>query len=65
MTVQEAERIIALTSSPYLKRDMQRFIRNQRRKEGRNGREKTANGCGACQRAKAPEQNRGGGAKGR
>ena len=42
MTVQEAERIIARTSSPYLKRDMQRFIRNQRRKEGRNGREKTA-----------------------
>ena len=65
MTVQEAERIIARTNSPCLKRDMQRFIRNQRRKEGRNGREKTANGCGDRQRAKAPEQNRGGGAKGR
>lgn len=55
MTVQEAERIIARTNSPYLKRDMQRFIRNQRRKEGRNGREKTTNGCGDRQRAKAPE----------
>lgn len=55
MTIQEAEEILAKTNSPYLKRDMQRFIRNQRRKEGRNGREKTANGCGDRQRAQAPE----------
>ena len=34
MTVQEAKRIIARTSSSYLKRDMQRFIRNQREKGG-------------------------------
>ena len=33
MTVQEAEQIIARTSSPYLKRDMQRFIKNQRGKD--------------------------------
>ena len=65
MTVREAERIAAETKSPYLKRDMQRFIRNQRRKEGRTGREKTADGRGDRQWAEAPEQKRGGGAAGR
>lgn len=32
MTIEEAQAIIAKTSSPYLKRDMEKFIKRQRRK---------------------------------
>lgn len=48
MTIAEAERIMAATASPYLKRDMKRFIQRQRRKERSNGGSKTADrsGCG-------------------
>lgn len=34
MTIKEAQAIIAKTNSPYLKRDMEKFIKRQRRKEG-------------------------------
>lgn len=37
MTVKEAQAIIAKTNSPYLKRDMEKFIKRQRRKEGVHG----------------------------
>ena len=34
MTIDEAQAIIAKTNSQYLKRDMEKFIKRQRRKEG-------------------------------
>ena len=34
MTIEEARAIIEKTSSPHLKRDMEKFIKRQRRKEG-------------------------------
>lgn len=34
MTIKEARKIIAKTDSPYLKRDMQKFIQRQKKKEG-------------------------------
>ena len=34
MTIDESRAIIARTNSPYLKRDMEKFIKRQRRKEG-------------------------------
>lgn len=34
MTIKEAQAIISNTNSPYLKRDMEKFIKRQRRKEG-------------------------------
>ena len=34
MTIEEARAIIEKTSSPYLKRDMEKFIKRQQRKEG-------------------------------
>lgn len=34
MTIDEAQAIIAKTNSPYLKRDMEKFIKRQRRKGG-------------------------------
>ena len=37
MTVEEAQGIIDKTTSPYLKRDMEKFIKRQRRKEGSYG----------------------------
>lgn len=37
MTVEEAQGIIDKTTSPYLKRDMEKFIKRQRRKEGAYG----------------------------
>ncbi len=43
MTIKEAQAIIAKTSSPYLKRDMERFIERQRRKEGVDGATKKGN----------------------
>lgn len=37
MTIEEAKAIIAKTNSPYLKRDMQKFIQRQQRKGGDYG----------------------------
>ena len=37
MTIDEAKKIIEKTKSPYLKRDMEKFIRRQRRNEGAHG----------------------------
>ena len=34
MTIDEAQAIIANTNSQYLKRDMEKFIKRRRRKEG-------------------------------
>lgn len=42
MTIEEAQAIIAKTSSQYLKRDMEKFIKCQRRKEGVYGKNRTA-----------------------
>ena len=41
MTIEEAKAIIAKTKSPYLKRDMEKFIKRQRRKEGVYGKNGT------------------------
>ena len=43
MTIDEAKAIIAKTSSPYLKRDMEKFIKRQQRKEGAYGKTKKRN----------------------
>nr|DAP96439.1 MAG TPA: hypothetical protein [Caudoviricetes sp.] len=43
MTIEEARAIIAKTSSPYLKRDMEKFIKRQQRKEGVYGKAKKGN----------------------
>lgn len=42
MTIEEAKAIIAKTNSPYLKRDMQKFIQRQRRKGGDYGKDRKA-----------------------
>lgn len=42
MTIEEARAIIAKTSSLYLKRDMEKFIKRQRRKEGVYGKNRTS-----------------------
>lgn len=41
MTIEEARLIIEKTSSPYLKRDMEKFIKRQQRKEGVYGKDGT------------------------
>ena len=41
MTIDEAKKIIEKTKSPYLKRDMEKFIKRQRRKEGVYGKNGT------------------------
>lgn len=41
MTIDEAQRIIDKTHSPYLKRDMQKFIQRQKKKEGVYGKNRT------------------------
>lgn len=41
MTIDEAQAIIVKTNSPYLKRDMEKFIKRQRRKEGVYGKNGT------------------------
>ena len=41
MTIDEAQAIIAKTNSPYLKRDMEKFIKRQCRKEGVYGKNGT------------------------
>ena len=43
MTIDEAKEIIRKTKSPYLKRDMEKFIKRQRRKEGVYGKAKKRN----------------------
>lgn len=43
MTIEEARAIIAKTSSPYLKRDMEKFIKRQQRKEGAYGKAEKGN----------------------
>ena len=43
MTIDEAQEIIAKTNSPYLKRDMEKFIKRQRRKEGDHGKTEKGN----------------------
>lgn len=42
MTIEEARAIIEKTSSPYLKRDMEKFIKRQRRKEGVYGKDRAS-----------------------
>jgi hypothetical protein len=41
MTIKEAQGIIAKTTSPHIKRDMEKFIKRQRRKEGVYGKNRT------------------------
>lgn len=41
MTIKEAKAIIAKTDSPYLKRDMLKFIQRQKKKEGVYGEDRT------------------------
>lgn len=41
MTIKEARKIIAKTDSPYLKRDMQKFIQRQKKKESVYGKNRT------------------------
>lgn len=41
MTIDEAQAIIAKTNRPYLKLDMEKFIKRQRRKEGVYGKNGT------------------------
>lgn len=41
MTIKEAKTIIAKTNSPYLKRDMEKFIKRQNKKEGVYGKNRT------------------------
>ena len=41
MTIDEAQAIITKTNSPYLKRDMEKFIKRKRRKEGVYGKNGT------------------------
>ena len=43
MTIEEAKAIIDKTNSPYLKRDMEKFIKRQRRKEGVYGKAEKGN----------------------
>ena len=43
MTIEEARTIIEKTSSPHLKRDMEKFIKRQQRKEGAYGKAKKGN----------------------
>lgn len=42
MTIEEAKAIIAKTNSPYIKRDMQKFIQRQQRKGGDYGKDRKA-----------------------
>ena len=43
MTIEEARAIIEKTGSPHLKRDMEKFIKRQQRKEGAYGKAKKGN----------------------
>lgn len=43
MTIEEAQAIIAKTNSPYLKRDMKKFINRQRKEGAAYGKTKEGN----------------------
>lgn len=43
MTIEEAQAILDKTNSPYLKRDMEKFIKRQQRKDGAYGKTKKRN----------------------
>lgn len=43
MTIEEAQAIIDKTSSPHLKRDIEKFIKRQQRKESAYGKAKKGN----------------------
>lgn len=43
MTIEESQAIIAKTNSPYLKRDMEKFIKRQRKKEAAYGKTQKGN----------------------
>ena len=43
MTIEEGRAIIEKTGSPHLKRDMEKFINRQQRKEGAYGKAKKGN----------------------
>lgn len=43
MTIEEAQAIIAKTTSSFLKRDMQKFINRQRKKEAAYGKAQKGN----------------------
>ena len=43
MTIEEAQAIIKNTNSPYLKRDLKKFIMRQKRKGGAYGKTKKTN----------------------
>lgn len=43
MTIEEAQAIIKNTNSPYLKRDLKKFIMRQKRKGGAYGKAKKTN----------------------
>ena len=43
MTIEEAQAIIAKTNSPYLKRDMKKFINRQRKKGAAYGKTQEGN----------------------
>lgn len=48
MTIKDAERIIAKTTSPCLKRDMRRYIQRQKRKEAQHAGSETTNRRDPC-----------------
>lgn len=54
MTIEEAQIIIDKTNSPYLKRDMEKFIKRQRRKEGVHGKAKKGNRSEAIRKPLRP-----------
>ena len=60
MTIEEAQAIIAKTNSPYLKRDMEKFIKRQRRKDGVYGKTKKGNRSEAVREPLCTAMHRGG-----
>lgn len=54
MTIEEAQAVIVKTDSPYLKRDMEKFIKRQRRKGGAYGKAKKGNRSEAVRESLRP-----------
>ena len=54
MTIEEAQEIIKKTNSPYLKRDMEKFVKRQRRKEGAYGKAEKRNRSEAVRESLRP-----------
>lgn len=54
MTIEEAHSTIAKTNSPYLKRDMEKVIKRQQRKEGAYGKAKKGNRSEAVRKPLRP-----------